>query len=550
MLWKKSLAIFVALGGQLAAAAFNKVTAETAWTAMEPGWNVGNTLDAVPDETSWGHRNTPVSQSLLDSIKATGIKSVRIPVTWTDHFATQSPEYLVNTTWMDRVEQVVDWALERQLWVVINVHHDSWQWADLSVDTDLNAKFAKLEALWTQIAARFKWKSEKLLFETLNEPVGSTQEHADRYNDLNQRFVNIVRGSGGYNADRLLTLPGLNCNIQNTVNWFVVPANATPWILHVHDYDPWSFVATSWGQTFWGTDDDKSAIEATFIALQDQFAAPVLLGEWGTGGNGVEKGSSWIYFDYFARTTKAYNLTAQLWDNGEHFDRVAMKWRDPTQEAVMFNAVKGITNTLPSYNQPASIYSKINAAVVSQDIALDFNNNTILSVVNAGGKTLARGQEYAVTATGITIPATYLSTVFTGSLGIKDTLTVKSNHGVDLPFDVILYDAPTLSQNSYTLSTAANDLYIPFDGKGSTLATVQAVCADGTFLKDTWTQWLGPLQQGRINWGDFGVSGNNIVLYAALLAYVQTAAQPVTFTFEFWPRTVPNNVTAAVTISS
>jgi endoglucanase len=175
-----------------------------------------------------------VTETLFDSIKATGIKSVRIPITWTDHFATEAPDYTVNATWMDRVEQVVDWALARQFWVVINVHHDSWQWADLSVDTDLDAKFAKLEKLWTQIADRFKSKSERLIFESLNEPVGSTQAHADRYNDLNQRFVNIVRSSGGYNQDRLLTLPGLNTNIQNTIDWFTVPTNADPWIVHVH----------------------------------------------------------------------------------------------------------------------------------------------------------------------------------------------------------------------------------------------------------------------------------------------------------------------------
>jgi endoglucanase len=135
---------------------------------------------------------------------------------------------------MARVEQIVDWSLERQFWVVINVHHDSWQWADLSDATNLDQKFDKLEKLWTQIATRFKSKNERLIFESLNEPQGSTQEHADRYNDLNQRFVNIVRGSGGYNKDRLLTLPGLNTNIQNTVDWFTVPTNAEPWILHVH----------------------------------------------------------------------------------------------------------------------------------------------------------------------------------------------------------------------------------------------------------------------------------------------------------------------------
>lgn len=122
---------------------------------------------------------------------------------------------------MDRIEQVVDWSLARGLWTVVNVHHDSWLWADLSDATNLDAKFAKLEKLWAQIADRFKYKSNLLVLEPLNEPVGSTKEHAERYNDMNQRFVNIVRASGGFNKNRLLTLPGLKTNIQHTVDWFV-----------------------------------------------------------------------------------------------------------------------------------------------------------------------------------------------------------------------------------------------------------------------------------------------------------------------------------------
>lgn len=122
---------------------------------------------------------------------------------------------------MDRVEQVVDWSLASGMWTVLNVHHDSWQWADLSNPSNLDAKFAKLEKLWAQIALRFKDKSNLLVLEPLNEPVGSTQEHAERYNDMNQRFVNIVRASGGLNKGRLLTLPGLRANIQYTANWFV-----------------------------------------------------------------------------------------------------------------------------------------------------------------------------------------------------------------------------------------------------------------------------------------------------------------------------------------
>lgn len=178
-----------------------------------------------------------------------------------------------------------------------------------------------------------------------------------------------------------------------------------------------------------------------------------------------------------------------------------------------------------------------------------FNGNTISSVVNASGMTMKKGTDYTVTTAGITISKAYLTTALSGStLGVRDTLTIKFSAGISLPFELRLYTTPTLGQTSYTLSSTT-DLSIPFDGKGSTLATVKALRADGTYLKEDWTQYLGDLQKARINWGDFDVSGTNIVLYAALLSTIQATGQAVTLTFEFWPRTVANNVTAIISFA-
>jgi hypothetical protein len=83
------------------------------------------------------------------------------------------------------------------------------------------------------------------------------------------------------------------------------------------DYDPWDFVSTSYGKTWWGDSDDKSAIEQTFVSLQQKFNAPALIGEWGTTEQSVERGASWVYWDYLVRTAASYNLTTMLWDNSE-----------------------------------------------------------------------------------------------------------------------------------------------------------------------------------------------------------------------------------------
>ena len=53
---------------------------QTYVNAMEPGWNLGNSLDAVgEDETAWG--NPRITKELIQSIAAEGYNSIRIPVT-------------------------------------------------------------------------------------------------------------------------------------------------------------------------------------------------------------------------------------------------------------------------------------------------------------------------------------------------------------------------------------------------------------------------------------------------------------------------------------
>lgn len=276
------------------------------------------------------------------------------------------------------------------------------------------------------------------------------------------------------------------------------PANASNYILHVHDYDPWDFVSTSWGRTFWGTAEDKQAIEDTFIALQNRFKAPAMVGEWGLTGQSVETGAAWNYFDFFVRTTKKYQLGAQLWDNGDdHYDRVNKVWRDPVKLAIIQNAVKDVPNTLPAYGQTSTIWvRKGQAAGAAAEVKLEFNGNILRSVVNNQGSTLKKGTDYVASATGFNLTDAYFNKVTkNAAVGVRDTLTVKSSRGILLPLEVVVYDTPTVAQKVYTLTSTA-DLAIPIQWNGSKLATIKAIKKDGTILKDDWTQWLGDLQQG------------------------------------------------------
>lgn len=113
-------------GAGPSASSLSKNSMQAVVEAMQPGWNLGNTLDATgEDETSWG--NPRVTKELIQSNAAQGYKSIRIPVTWDVHLG-DAPNYQIEPAYLDRVQEVVDWALDAKLYVMINLHHDSWLW--------------------------------------------------------------------------------------------------------------------------------------------------------------------------------------------------------------------------------------------------------------------------------------------------------------------------------------------------------------------------------------------------------------------------------------
>ncbi len=112
---------------------------------MQPGWNLGNTFDAVgQDETAW--RNPRVTRELIERIADEGYKSIRIPVTWENRIG-GAPDYPIDPQFLNRVDQVVQWALEEDLYVMINLHHDSWLWI-YEMEHNYNGVMVKYRSLW------------------------------------------------------------------------------------------------------------------------------------------------------------------------------------------------------------------------------------------------------------------------------------------------------------------------------------------------------------------------------------------------------------------
>jgi len=218
---------------------FTPLTASTAFSALTPGWNLGNSLDSFPNEDSWNNSN--VTSVTFDDVLARGFKSIRIPITWFGHILVDASPWTIDSAWLDRVESVVDEVLDRGFYAMINVHHDSQMWVNIATsDANYTLIEEKFKSIWIQIGARFGCKSSKLLFESINEPAGSTETEAAELNDLNDIFLDAINIAGGFNSQRVVSLCGLGNTPALTSQYFSRGNKYPnqPWGLQFHYYSP------------------------------------------------------------------------------------------------------------------------------------------------------------------------------------------------------------------------------------------------------------------------------------------------------------------------
>ena len=306
------------------------------------GWNLGNTFDAIKGdwnrnademsvETSWvGVRTTP---EMFDALKAAGFTTVRVPVSWHDHVDSDNN---ISVRWMDRVQEVVDYAITRDMYVILNIHHDEEQFLPSSDHYEASAAY--VQAIWTQIAARFADYDDHLIFESLNEPrlintpyewtfdanVPACVDAADCLNRLNQLFVDTVRESGGNNAERYLMVPGYTASPASVLNdYFVLPQDSADnkIIVSVHAYTPYDFALNlnSSLNTFDVRGNSSVQPIASFMAsLYKKYIVngiPVVIGEFGALNKGDNLQARVNFAAYYTAAASARNMPCVWWDN-------------------------------------------------------------------------------------------------------------------------------------------------------------------------------------------------------------------------------------------
>ena len=315
---------------------------------MYMGWNLGNTLEVPGNETGWG--NPKATQLLIDSVKAAGFNTVRLPCAW-DSYLEDRNTAKVSASWMSRVKEVVDYCVKNNMYVILNIHWDGG-WLENNVTTAKQAENnAKQKAIWQQIAMQFRDYDDHLLFAGTNEPNVENETQMTVLYSYLETFIDAVRQTGGRNAYRTLVVQGPGTDMTKTNQLMNrMPNDEVPnrLMAEVHYYTPWNFCGMdkdeSWGKMFyyWGADNHSSTdatrnatwgeeaeLKRLFGLMKTRFTdkgIPIILGEFGalrrnqlTGDNLTKHLASRAYFyEYVAREGRNSGMIPCLWDTGIH----------------------------------------------------------------------------------------------------------------------------------------------------------------------------------------------------------------------------------------
>lgn len=471
---------------------FTDISKKEITALLGTGWNLGNQLEAVtgtlPEETAWG--NPVVTEDLIKLVKASGFTTIRVPVSYMGHIG-DGPGYTVDSEWLDRIQQVVDYCINNGLYCIINMHGDGyqtidagWLYCDAENQEDIQAKY---KAVWTQVADRFKDYDQHLIFESMNEvsdmsySAPTTEEQKTYYkniNTYNQIFMDAIRQTGGNNDRRWVLIPGWNTEIEatNKESGFVIPTdnylakdladvNENRTMISVHYYAPWAFCGGENGnKTQWGSEatnqalvesfGGQDAMALSFKSLYDNYTSkgyPVIVGEYGAIDKTKHDEQSNFYRAYFCKklneNAKKYGCVPVYWDNGVIgdygfglFDRTNIK---VTQQEII-DAIIGVY--------------KEKAPTTGTATKVEFSE-TALSLIMGDTHELkvTCDTEDAITYTSLDESVAYVDSkgVIVAALPGKTTITATAASGVSATCEVTVGASEYLRVALYGIETIA-----------------------------------------------------------------------------------------------
>jgi aryl-phospho-beta-D-glucosidase BglC (GH1 family) len=354
-------------------------TAQQIASKLKIGWNLGNTLEAT-----WVPRNSfsTTTQTAIDSVKAAGFNTIRLPVAWFYHSDTVTS--VIDAAWLAHVKKVVDYCMKDSMYVIINAHWDKG-WLENRVNaSNKDIVNARQQKYWTQIANYFKDYNDHLLFASANEPNVSDATGMSILLSYHQTFVDAVRATGGNNSSRTLVVQGPSTNNELTsklMNTLPTDQIANRLMVEVHYYSPWQFCGltsdASWGKMFyyWGkgnhstTDPTRNAtwgeekdMDVSLGLMKTKFVdkgIPVIIGEYGAfrkklsppSDQALHNASIEYFYRYFVNSATKKGLITYCWDTGGIFNFSTGKIKDKAVLNAIMQGAKDATTGIAVLNE-------------------------------------------------------------------------------------------------------------------------------------------------------------------------------------------------------
>lgn len=362
---------------------------------MGIGINLGNTLESCGDwiadvdmqwgdgiltpseyETAWG--SPVITKEMIQGMADEGFGVVRVPVAWSN---IMGDNYKISADYDNRVHEIVDWVIDADMYCIINIHWDNG-WVN-TFPENKNECMKRYETMWTQIADSFKDYDDHLMFESQNEelgweslwnPWGGTEGKAESYalvNEINQKFVDIIRDSGGNNPERHLLISGYNTGIDRTCDpLFKMPSDpANRMAVSVHYYTPAGFAIleedADWGKAFstWGTEADFNELYYNMDMMKTNYidkGIPVIIGEYGCPTVNKDPDSVRLFLSSVCKAAYERDMCPVLWSTpGGHYNRDTCKMEDQELKK-LFNEICDSSDKEPEQPVENTVIGDVN----------------------------------------------------------------------------------------------------------------------------------------------------------------------------------------------
>ena len=322
------------------------------------GYCLSNTLESfyereltnqgTSSEILWGNPYT--NEEIINSYVERGFKSLRIPITFHNHLVDFN--YSIDKKWLKRIKDIVDMAINKNLYVIINMHHDVANYTENSIkygsgfypmkkDMIESEKF--IYNIWRQIAITFNsGYDHHLIFESFNEPRLKNTENENScsieneickeaieiINEYNDLVLQAIRSTGVNNKYRFIIFHPLNNLVDNLIlNSFILPDDSkynknNRILIGVKIYNNFAN-----GNKKILEENEKNELLLHFSYLYQNYILKgynVIITEMGSKDNNNNLEERINYAKYFVENARYYHLASFLWEI--KYDRNNLSW--------------------------------------------------------------------------------------------------------------------------------------------------------------------------------------------------------------------------------